>query len=1353
MNFAADDGNLNHGKEKRQGQPERHDRKRRAWCENDEFWINDEDCVSKTRNFVFQMMNFAGGMEAMMESVPDQGNEHATLRLAEADAKMDAEKEIADGLRAELDRERATREEERAAANTNAKELEGAVEALTGDMASLRRLTESRAASSADTLELERRVTELTAELAAAKQLPTQAPSPSAQAAEQASPAMPPPAGAGQAAGTLTVEGGGEKLQALQQLHEAQRAGMQVHLDTTRAECEALLSQVQSHATALSEERASSSSSVLELEQRVGQLTSELSTARTAGGADEQALYTAADEMQAQLTATRAESASQQAQMQSLAGVLSEERVSASSAVLGLEQRVAELTAELAGGAMRVGAPNEQRTVVDAVFSTERTTVEGVFATGDSGAGRGVEDAQARVEAAEGGESVFVAGLRGELEVLRQRYARDEVEKDRTIKMLRWWVRWWSEKEAVVEAELVEAHAAHARPPPNEQRTAIDAVFSTERTTERTTVEGVFATDAPAAGLSVVPMSEQARDSGLAADLQAQLNSAREEYAALQSQLQSHATALSEERASTSSTVLELEELKSELVGAQEGHVSTLDEQATRMEALQRALETQRAEMLTKLDHQRAEGESLQAHLDAAREDSTALQAQVESHGTELSLARPSSSTSEAVLVLERRVAELMEELAEALATGVASAPQGASAQAQQDGLFAAGPKVLKPSSLRDGAADFVPPAAVSSVYSPSRLPTMDEAIGQFVSSEQERDWLVAAAREASQSYETQRAELQAQLGAAKAEGATLLGQVQSHASELSEERASSSSSVLELEQRATDLQAQLVIAREGHAETADVAAPNFEALERSHETQRQELQAMVDGLRAEGASLQAQLDAGTVETASLQAQVESIAGELSEEQETLSSKSSSMAASLEAATLRSATLEQRVADLTAELVAARAELSSAVAEHAETADEHAAKVKALHDDHFATHAELQAQLTAARTASKEGIHGLGYHLSDDEREQREQVAVLHQIQQAMHAKRSIYGHSIKNSRDLFQSIDQDHSGMVDMKEFADALHRLDVGLSPPQVEALGRRLDRDGNGEIDYEDFFNYMHGDVDLTGQYSQVDPPTAVPSVGVAELEQRVAELNQQLFTQRASGEELTKQAAEQAELLADEAARSDALASQLKKLIAQESEAAAGVSQLQGQHQEMEARLVGMRGENEALSAQVGRLNAALAENEVLSAQVKRLNTALAEANAKLSGVADLQRVHLELEGSSGELEEQVFLLKAELAALAASHAQQLEKHSRWVEEVLKTAGLKAAEHLNSVLLAEREAHQEAIETAQEQHKRQADGLEADLNSSRGQVAHLETLQHDLETTQSVSCCVSCICFVD
>lgn len=52
---------------------------------------------------------------------------------------------------------------------------------------------------------------------------------------------------------------------------------------------------------------------------------------------------------------------------------------------------------------------------------------------------------------------------------------------------------------------------------------------------------------------------------------------------------------------------------------------------------------------------------------------------------------------------------------------------------------------------------------------------------------------------------------------------------------------------------------------------------------------------------------------------------------------------------------------------------------------------------------------------------------------------------------------------------DLFNSIDQDHSGSIEKGEFVEALIRLDVPIPPQGMDALMDELDVDGDGEIDF--------------------------------------------------------------------------------------------------------------------------------------------------------------------------------------------------------------------------------------------------------------------------------------------
>ena len=184
----------------------------------------------------------------------------------------------------------------------------------------------------------------------------------------------------------------------------------------------------------------------------------------------------------------------------------------------------------------------------------------------------------------------------------------------------------------------------------------------------------------------------------------------------------------------------------------------------------------------------------------------------------------------------------------------------------------------------------------------------------------------------------------------------------------------------------------------------------------------------------------------------------------------------------------------------------------------------------------------ISAVVATRRTAVEERHHG-GYHLSHEEREQREQAAVLRQIQQVMHSKRKFHGHSIQNSRALFEEIDRDHSGLVDIKELADALHQLGLGLTPHQVEALARTLDRDGNGEIDYKELLEYLHGDLTkLAPQLGEFVEGNLAAEQQRASL-QRIAEAEQ---AQRKSAAQARAAAFE-----AEEAERQKAIALEERK----------------------------------------------------------------------------------------------------------------------------------------------------------------------------------------------------------
>ena len=219
-------------------------------------------------------------------------------------------------------------------------------------------------------------------------------------------------------------------------------------------------------------------------------------------------------------------------------------------------------------------------------------------------------------------------------------------------------------------------------------------------------------------------------------------------------------------------------------------------------------------------------------------------------------------------------------------------------------------------------------------------------------------------------------------------------------------------------------------------------------------------------------------------------------------------------------------------------------------------------------------------------------------------------------------------------------------------------------------------------------------------------------AVSSSSISELQESVSEANEHLLDAREQAEEAKCRTEEQSAALVHEASRSDALAEQLEKLVAHETESSDAIIQYQLQHKESGASLASAR-----------------AEMESLLLQLEQNKSELTEAKEQLAGVSDLQRVHLELEGQSGELEEQVFLLKAELSAVKQSAAQEASEHGS-IQETLRTAAMVATERLRTELQEKIEAYTAEMHGAEEQRREEAANLSDRLELSRDEVHSLE-----------------------
>lgn len=135
-----------------------------------------------------------------------------------------------------------------------------------------------------------------------------------------------------------------------------------------------------------------------------------------------------------------------------------------------------------------------------------------------------------------------------------------------------------------------------------------------------------------------------------------------------------------------------------------------------------------------------------------------------------------------------------------------------------------------------------------------------------------------------------------------------------------------------------------------------------------------------------------------------------------------------------------------------------------------------------------ATHRRLERE---RRVKEREARQRILAHAEDTEEARRArrvkrgtlsdvQLQLRIQLWDAIHYGRSLYGKRCFTLPSFFKAVDQDKNGIVGHDELREALVRLDVGTTLPQLTFLLRTMDSDNDGTVCFNEFASWMRGEV---------------------------------------------------------------------------------------------------------------------------------------------------------------------------------------------------------------------------------------------------------------------------------
>ncbi len=93
----------------------------------------------------------------------------------------------------------------------------------------------------------------------------------------------------------------------------------------------------------------------------------------------------------------------------------------------------------------------------------------------------------------------------------------------------------------------------------------------------------------------------------------------------------------------------------------------------------------------------------------------------------------------------------------------------------------------------------------------------------------------------------------------------------------------------------------------------------------------------------------------------------------------------------------------------------------------------------------------------------------------------------MQELRDVLASDRTLFGKKMHTARDLFDQMDRDGNGLVEVQELQTAFQRLGLGISAAQLDHLVGLIDADNNGTINYRELLDALDGAVQMHGSGS--------------------------------------------------------------------------------------------------------------------------------------------------------------------------------------------------------------------------------------------------------------------------